>query len=372
VQDLCQQLGNPPQLLTALSSLAQFYSLRAEYHNAIGLFKKIKKIAKDAGDTQFMQLAPCLATWSYFNLGDFLKSRATAEEWDKVYDPEKHAPLMFIFGWDMGVITLSIGAWAAWFLGYPDTAGKKRHEEVALARKLNHPHTLAFAITFDIVIRIYRREFEGIKELIEELIQLSSEKGFIYWEAHGIFYDGYIQALEGEYEEGIAKMHKALEILEAIGAGTCFTRLYTRIMEAYILTKEAEKGLDIFDKAMAILRRDDERYCEAELYRLRGELLLVKAEEIKSKAGKKKTGKEEAKKFEDEAESLFRKAIETSQKQQAKSLELRAVVSLGRLLKKQGRTKEIKQTLQDVYVWFTEGHDTLDLQEAKALLNEMP
>ncbi|MGD8540167.1 MAG: protein kinase [Candidatus Aminicenantes bacterium] len=371
-QDLCQQLGNPPQLLTALSSLAQFYSLRAEYHNAIDLFEKIKKIAKDAGDTKFVQLAPCLATWSYMNLGDFLKSRATAEEWDNVYDPEKHAPLMFIFGWDMGVITLSVGAWAVWFLGYPDTAGKKRHEEVALARKLNHPHTLAFAITFDIVIRIYRREFEGIKELIEELIKLSSEKGFIYWEAHGIFYDGYIQALEGEHEEGIAKMHNALEILEAIGAGTCFTRLYTRIMEAYILTKEAKKGLDIYDKAMAILQRDDERYCEAELYRLKGELLLVKAEELRSKAGKKKKGDENSKKIEAEAESLFRKAIEVSKKQKAKSLELRAVVSLSRLLKKQGRAKEIKQTLQDVYAWFSEGHDTLDLEEAKALLDEMP
>jgi len=278
---------------------------------------------------------------------------------------------MFIFGWDMGVLTLSVGGWATWFLGYPDTAGKKRHDAVTLARRLNHPHTLAFAITFDIVIRIYRREFEGIKELIEELIQLSAEKGFIYWEAHGIFYDGYMQALEGEFEKGIAKMHKALDILQAIGAGTCFTRLYSRIMEAYILTQETEKGLDIYDNAMKILRRDDERYCEAELYRLKGELLLVKAEEMKTQAGTKKAEKEEVKKHEEEAESLFRKAIEVSRKQQAKSLELRAVVSLIRFLKKQGRDKEIKQALQDIYAWFTEGLDTLDLQEAKALLDEM-
>jgi serine/threonine protein kinase/tetratricopeptide (TPR) repeat protein len=371
VQNLCQQLGNPPQLLEAMTSLAQFYGLRAEYHSAINLIEKIVKIAEEAGDTQFVHLGPSLATWSYLNLGDFLKSRATAEGWDKVYDPEKHAPLMFIFGWDIGVITLSVGAWAAWFLGYPDTAGKKRHEEVALARRLNHPHTLAFALTFDIVIRIYRREFEGIKELIEELIRLSWEKGFIYWEAHGIFYDGYVQALEREFEEGIAKMHRALEILEAIGAGTCFTRLYTRIMEAYILTKETNKGLEIFDKAMAILHRDDERYCEAELYRLKGELLLVKAEEMKTREGTKKSEKEKVRKLEEEAESLFRKAIDVSLDQKAKSLELRAVVSLSRLLKKQGREDIIKQSLQDVYAWFTEGLDTLDLQEAKALLDEM-
>ena len=166
-------------------------------------------------------------------------------------------------------------------------------------------------------------------------------------------------------------MHKALDILEAIGAGTCFTRLYTRIMEAYILTRETEKGLEIYDKAMEILRRDDERYCEAELYRLRGELLLVKAEEVRTQAGTKKTGNKEAKKLEDEAESLFRNAIEVSHKQQAKSLELRAVVSMSRLLKKQGKGEEIKQGLQDICDWFTEGLDTLDLQEAKALLEKM-
>jgi len=371
VQDLCQQLGNPPQFLTALTLLAQFYGLRAEYHNTIKLTTKIKEIAENAGDSLFIHLSPCLSTWAHMNLGDFSKSLTTAEEWNKVYDPEQHAPLMFIYGWDMGVITFSVGAWATWFLGYPDTAGKKRHEAVALARKLNHPHTTAFAITFDIVIRIYRREFQGIKELAEELIKLAAEKGFIYWEAHGIFYYGYIQALEGEFEEGIAKMHKALDILEAIGAGTCFTRLYTRIMEAYILTRETEKGLDIYDKAMELLHRDDERYCEAELYRLKGELLLVNAVEIKTQAEKKRTGKEEVKKLEEEAESLFRKAIDVSLNQMAKSLELRAVVSLSRLLKKQGRGDEIRQALQDVYTWFAEGHDTLDLQEAKALLDEL-
>jgi tetratricopeptide (TPR) repeat protein len=372
VQDLCQRLGNPPQLLTALTLLAQFYGLRAEYRKAIEFVKKIKKIAEDAGDTQSIKISSSLSTWSYMNVGEFFKSCAFAEEWNKAYDPEKHASLMFIYGWDIGVITLSVGAWATWFLGYPDTAGKKRHDAVALARRLNHPHTIAFAITFDIVIRIYRREFQGTKELAEKLIQLSAEKGFIYWEAHGIFYYGYIQALEGEFEEGIAKMHKAMDILQAIGAGTCFTRLYTRIMEAYILSKETEKGLDIYDKAMEILHRDDERYCEAELYRLKGELLLLKDEEMKTRAGTKKTVKEKIKKFEEEAESWFRKAIEVSRKQQAKSLELRAVVSLSRLLKKQGRGKEIKQSLQDIYDWFTEGFDTSDLKEAKSLLEELP
>ncbi|MCK4495420.1 MAG: hypothetical protein KAU91_03665, partial [Candidatus Aminicenantes bacterium] len=263
VQDLYQQLGEPPQLLTALAAVTQFCSLRAEYRKTIELYKKIKRIAEQAGDTLYTQISGCFGTWSYMNIGDFSEAWATAKKWIDVYDPEQHAPLAFVFGWDLGVIAMSVGAWALWFLGYPDQAGKGRDDAVALAQKLEHPHTTAFAITFDIVTRIYRGEFQGVKELAEELTQLAAEKGFIYWEAHGIFYYGYMQAMEEQLEEGLAKMHKALDTLQAIGAGTCFTRLYTRIMEVYILARQTKKGLAIYDKAMEILQMYDERYCEA-------------------------------------------------------------------------------------------------------------
>lgn len=370
-QDLYQQLGEPPQLLTALAVLAQFTSLRAEYRKTIELYKKLKRIAGQAGDALYSQISGCFGTWSYLNIGDFSESWATAKTWIDVYDPEQHAPLAFVFGWDLGVIAMSVGAWALWFLGYPDQAGKGRDDAVALARKLEHPHTIAFAITFDIEIRIFRRELQGIKELAEELIQLSEEKGFIYWEAHGIFYMGYIQALDGQVEEGLAKMHQALDILQAIGAGTCFTRLYARIMEVHILTKQTDKGLDIFDKAMQVLHTYDELYCEAELYRLKGELLLLKVENAKSKTEKPKKGKENINDIEREAESWFRKAIEVSRKQQAKMLELRATMSLGRLLKKRGKKVEARKMLEEIYGWFTEGFDIPDLKEAKAFINEL-
>jgi serine/threonine protein kinase/predicted ATPase len=370
-QELCQQLGDPPQLLTAMSLLAQSYSLRAEYRKTIELYKKIQKISEHAGDTLYSQMSFCFGTWSYLNIGNFSESAATAQRWIAVYDPEEHAPLAFVFGWDLGVIATSVGAWALWFLGYQDQAAKKRDDAVALARKLDHPHTLAFAITFDIVVRIYRRELQGVKELIEELIQLSVEKGFVYWEAHGIFYDGYIQSLEGQLEEGIAKMHQALDTLQAIGAGTCFTRLYTRIMEVYILTKQTEKGLDIYDKAMEVLHTYDERYCEAELYRVRGELWLLKAEDGKTQTDKLKKGKEKTNEIEREAESWFQKALEVSRKQKAKSLELRAAMSLSRLLQKQNKKEEARKILVEIYDWFTEGFDAGDLKEAKALLKEL-
>ena len=166
-------------------------------------------------------------------------------------------------------------------------------------------------------------------------------------------------------------MFQALDTLQAIGAGTCFTRLYTRIMEAYILARQTKKGLAVYDKAMEILQMYDERYCEAELYRLKGELLLLKAEDAKSKTGKLKKGKEKINDIEEEAESLFQKALEVSRKQQAKSLELRATMSLARLWQKQGKKEEARKQLAEIYGWFTEGFDTMDLKEAKALLEDL-
>jgi len=288
-----------------------------------------------------------------------------------VYDPAQHGPLAFVYGWDLGVVAKSVDAWALWFLGYPDQAGKSRDDAVALARKLDHPHTMVFAMTFDIVIRIFRRELQDVKEIAEELTHFSAEKGLIYWEAHGIFYYGYMQALEGEFEEGIKKMDQALDTLQAIGAGTCFTRLYTRVMELYIESRQAEKGLSIYEKAMEVLHKYDERYCEAELYRLKGKLLLIQAENGETQPGKQRKSREKIDKIEKEAESWFRKAIEISRKQQAKSLELRAVMSLSRLLQKKGKKEEARKMLEEIYGWFTEGFDTLDLKEAKALLKEL-
>jgi serine/threonine protein kinase/tetratricopeptide (TPR) repeat protein len=358
-QELVEQLGEAPEVLTALSWLGQYYGLRAEYHKAIELYDQLKKTWGHAEVPLYLLGVPG-AGWPNLNFGQFSKAHAIAKEWMDVYSPEEHASLAFVFGWDLGVIALSVDSWALWYLGYPDRSGKSTADSVALARKLDHPHSIAFAITFDIVSRIYWGEFQKIKEMSEELIQLSKEKGFIYWEMHGIFYMGYIQALEGQIEEGLTKMHQAMDTLDAIGAGTCFTRLYTRIMEVHIQAGQSEKGLAIYDKAMEVLHKYDELYCEAELYRLKGELLLIGTEDEKAQKGKPK-----------EAEALFQKALEVSRKQKAKSWELRAVMSLSRLWQNQGKKEEARKMLEEIYGWFTEGFNTADLKEAKALLKAL-
>ncbi len=199
------------------------------------------------------------------------------------------------------------------------------------------------------------RDYETVKEYTDELVPLSSEGGFIYWWGHGIFYQGERKALEGQVDEGIAQMNKALETLLATGTETCMTRLNARLAEACVKVNRVEEGLAAIDRAFGVLNRHNERYYEAELHRLKGELLLI----------------QDGTSSESEVESCYQKALEVSRSLKAKSLELRAAMSLSRLKQKQGKKEEARKLLQQIYGWFTEGFDTGDLKEAKALIDEL-
>ena len=199
------------------------------------------------------------------------------------------------------------------------------------------------------------RDFKTVNKYTEELVPFSSEAGFVYWWGHGIFYQGEIKTLEGQVDEGIVQMNKALKTLLATGTETCMTRLNARLAEACVKVGQVEEGLTAIDRGFGVLNRHDERYYEAELFRLKGELLLIH--------GKTSSASE--------VESCFQKALEVSRSLKAKSLELRAAMSLSRLKQKQGKKDEARKLLQEIYGWFTEGFDTGDLKEAKALLDDL-
>ncbi|MEW5901302.1 MAG: hypothetical protein AB1715_07565, partial [Acidobacteriota bacterium] len=187
----------------------------------------------------------------------------------------------------------------------------------------------------------------------EELVPVCEKNGFIYFGAHGYFYRGERKTLAGKAKKGIDEMHQSLAIMEGTGTLTCFTRLLARVAYACQKAGELEHGLAAIDKAMGVMQRCDERYMEAELYRLKGELLWTRGES------------------ESEVEKYFLEAIKVSRRQQAKSWELRTAISLSRLRQKQGRKEEARQMLAEVYRQFTEGFGTPDLIEAKALLESL-
>jgi len=204
-----------------------------------------------------------------------------------------------------------------------------------------------------IAMQWFLRNREGIDKYADELEPVSYDNGFIFWIGHVLIYRGEQKALSGEAKTGIDQMWEGIETIRATGSETCLTRLTSRMADACRQAGEIEGGLKIVDQGLEFKDRLEELYMEAELLRLKGELLRLKGAD------------------EREAEECFRAAIKTAQGQEARSLELRAVMSLSRLLQKQGRAQEAKPLLEEVYGWFTEGFDRPDLQDAKALLGEL-
>ena len=353
-KELCEKIGESPQLFRAFVQLATYHCFaRAEYRMALKLQEKIVRIADQTGDPLQRAISSFVTIWSFLNVGEFQKTVDMASEMNAMYDPDKHGFLAYLFGFDLGVINRGFGAWALWFLGYPDQAKSQYEKAIEHARQLDHAHTLAFALVGACELSWFLRDEEGVKRYLDELTSISCEKGFIYWLAHAIFYQGERLVFEGKFKESVAEMRRGLDMMLATGTLTCFTRLLARMADACLKMGEVDEGLAAIGEAIEVKCKFDEIYMEAELYRLKGELLLKKGED------------------EGEVKKLFEQALEVSRRQEAKSLELRAAVSLSRLLESRGKKKEAHRLLKEIYNWFSEGFGTPDLQEARALLERL-
>ena len=254
--------------------------------------------------------------------------------------------------------------------GYPDQALKRSQEATGLGRRAVSPLSLAYALVVAAWFHLLRREWQLARERAEALITLSTEQGFPYFLAMGNFLRGRALAEQGQVEEGIAQIHQGLTVYRATGAEMGVRIMLALLAEAYGKVGRVEEGLTVLAEALAQVDKTGERYYEAELYRLKGELLLAQ-EGKEQRARSEEQGAKIETDPQGKAEECFLKAIEISQRQQAKSLELRAVMSLSRLWQQQGKQAEAHQMLSEIYNWFTEGFDTKDLQEAKALMEEL-
>ncbi len=247
---------------------------------------------------------------------------------------------------------------------------------MTLAQELSHPFSLAFALHFAVVLHQLRREGQAAQARAEAVIILSTEQGFALSLALGTIMRGWSLVEQGQGEEGIAQMRQGLAAYQATGGEVARPHYLALLAEAYRRGGQAEEGLTVLAEALDAVNKTEERFSEAELYRLKGELSLQSRQvEDKSKTSLKQVNtsqdKSVVRSLESEAEECFQKAIEIARRQQAKSLELRAVTSLNRLWQQQGKKEEARQMLAEVYAWFTEGFDTADLQEARALLEEL-
>jgi predicted ATPase len=245
---------------------------------------------------------------------------------------------------------------ALWLLGYPDQAERHSREAVALGGKLGQPSTLALALHFAAMLRQYRREVPAVRGSAEATTAIATEHGLSFWRACGQVMRGWALAGQGAPGAGIAQLRQGLTAWKAAGSETYRTYFLALLAEALGQEGQIEEGLGVLAEALAQMLRTDEGLHGAELHRLQGEFLL-------RRGAAEGTCRE--------AEACFRRALTTARRQQAKSLELRAAMSLTRLYQQQGRPAEARPVLAECYGWFTEGFDTPDLQEAKALLEAL-
>jgi predicted ATPase len=272
---------------------------------------------------------------------------------------------------DPRVDCLSYAAWILWLLGYPDQALARSQEAVALAEGLSHPFSLALALGSAALCHLFRREEQVARERAEAVVRLSTEQGFPFWLAWGTIVRGWALAEQGQVEEGIAQMQQGLAAFQAMGVELFRPHYLALLAEAYGKGRRPEEGLAVLAEALAVVDTTGMRYTVAELYRVQGEQMLQTWHVAGATLHVPPPTQHRTSSTHAEAEACFHKAIEMARQQRAKSWELRAVMSLSRLWQSQGKQEAVRQMLAESYGWFTEGFDTKDVQEAKALLAEL-
>jgi len=290
-----------------------------------------------------------------------------------LYDPQHHRAQAVLYGRDPAVDCGSYLAWTLWLLGYPDQALHRSHEALGLAQELAHPHSVAFAFSLAAWLHRLRREMPLTQERAEATISASAAHGFPLWLAQGTVLRGSALVARGLGAEGMEIIQQGMAAWDATGAGVAHPYHLALLAEAYGQAGQAEEGLALLTRALATVHKTGERWWEAELYRLEGELLLrMSAREQEGKrAGETIAPALDRSLPPSATEDCFHQALDVARRQQAKSLELRAAMSLALLWQHQGKRAEAYELLVPIYGWFTEGFDTVDLQEAKALLDAL-
>jgi predicted ATPase len=251
-----------------------------------------------------------------------------------------------------GVVCRVYSGWALWYLGFPDSALQKVEAGINLGHQLHHINSRIFALNWAAVLHNLRREFDAAHRRAAEAIEIASEYGLSQWRAEAIVCRGFALVGLGQQARGIAQLQSGLAAWNATGARVIDTQWLGFIAQAHLQAGQFTDALAALDRAAEINAATGECHYQSELYRLRGVALAGTGEHA-------------------EAASWLQQAIDTAQVQQAKSLELRAAISFARLWADRGRRAEVRDLLAPVYGWFTEGFDTADLTEAKALLDEL-
>jgi DNA-binding SARP family transcriptional activator len=350
-QDLCKQLNRPtyPPLLRALA-VANIPS--AKFKNARKLGEQLLNISK-AEDSNFLRIeAHYILGVSNFWLGEFILSRGHLEKSIACYNPDQSQYHTLSYTQDPKVICQVRLALVLWCLGYPEQAVKASQEALDYARQIGHLFSQVYATHWETLLYNHLQNYEFGRQFAEDLLALSREHNLFYWALESLVMLGWSQAELGDREAGISSIQAGMKDLSVKEYPFLQPLRLSLLGEQIAKRGDNKRGLRLLDQALAIMEQNEECWCEAELYRRKGEILLGSGDPVR-------------------AEAAFQRALSAARDQEAKMLELRAAVQLARLWQSQERSAEAKQLLSPTYEWFSEGWDSVDLREAKQLLSAL-
>ena len=354
-RDLAERVGEPVQRFQALWGLWLAASYRASAERALQLARELLALAEDSGDAALL-LEGHHALWPVLVwLGRLDEARGHAERGMSLYDKTEHRSHAFVYGGhDPGMCSRKYASWAFWLLGYPTRALDESVASLRLAEELAHGPSLVLARVWACIFHDLRREVPVVQEHVRSLITVATLQSTPQWLAAGTIIDGWVRAELGEEGAAVVRITEGLNVYASTGAALFMPYFLSLLARACARTGETAVALQAISEALDKARATGELVWEPELLRLEGEMRL--ASRPADVAG---------------ARQCFHRAIEIARRQQARSWELRAALSLARLLVAAGQPAEARGTLGVVYGWFTEGFDTPDLKDASALLNQL-
>jgi predicted ATPase len=286
--------------------------------------------------------------------GEIAESRAHYDQAITLYDPAEHRLLATRFGQDIRVSILSFRSMALWLLGYPEAALADAEHAVNDAREIGHATTLMYALACASLTHVLCGTYAAVEALVDELVAFADEKGALLWKAFGTLQQGRFFTLIGKAADAVQIITSALIAFRSTGSTYCGPTYLSSLARAHADLGRFDDAWRCIGAAMTAMQTTKETWFEAEVYRIAGEIALKLREPDMAKA-----------------EAYFERALAVARAQQARSWELRAAMSIARLWRDQGKRDAARDLLAPVYGWFTEGFDTLDLREAKALLDEL-
>jgi predicted ATPase len=318
------------------------------------LAKEFLSLAEEQRATVPLMIGHQILGISVQSTGDIPKGRAHYDQAISLYDPVEHRSLITRFGQDSSVVVLSRRSAAAWLLGYPEAALADAEHAVRNAREIGHAATLMYALSHGCFAYYQSGNYASATGVFDELVPLAEQKGTLFWKAFGMMNQGCAFALSGQPSDAVRMITFGLSARQSTGSTMWMPFFLSYLARAHIELGNLEDAWSSIGKAIEVLEASNERWCEAEVYRMAGEIALM--------VPKPDTAK---------AEPYFERALAIARSQQAKSWELRAAISLAQLWRRRSKQAEAHDLLTPLYDWFTEGLDTRDLKEAKILLGTL-